>query len=345
MKPLKIALIGCGRIWKKHIDVLSGPLREVFEIAAICDVQAERAESAARQLGVPAFTESTQALTQVEWDLAAILTESGMHAEHIINLSKFGKPLIVEKPLALNINDAEAALTECEGRGVRLFVVKQNRFNPPVHLARKVFEEGHLGDILQGGIRLRWRRGPEYFSQDSWRGTWKLDGGVVGNQAAHHVDLMAWFLGNPRKSFALGRKSIPTIEAVDGAVGCVEFDSGVIGSVDLTTATSPRDLEGAFWLLGTKGTFEISGLTLNEMRVWEFEDESLQLLVNDLSRVNRSKDLYGVGHVSFYRHVADCLSSGKTSMLEGKDSLKTVRLIESLNRAIRENRVISSSSR
>ena len=118
-----------------------------------------------------------------------ILTESGLHAKHTVELAKYGANIMVEKPMALTLEDADSMIEACDNYGIRLFVVKQNRFNVPVVQLRKALEQGRFGDLIMGTVRVRWCRPQAYYDQDSWRGTWALDGGVLTNQASHHIDL------------------------------------------------------------------------------------------------------------------------------------------------------------
>src|SRR6184192_755484 len=166
-------------------------------------------------------------------------------AEHVIALTKYGCNIIVEKPMALTLDDADAMIRACDGVGVRLFVVKQNRFNVPVVKLREALEQGRFGRLVLGTVRVRWCRTQAYYDQDPWRGTWALDGGVLSNQASHHVDLLKWMMGEVDSVFAKSTTALVKIEAEDTAVVVLRFRSGALGVIEATTAARPTDLEGS----------------------------------------------------------------------------------------------------
>jgi predicted dehydrogenase len=178
-------------------------------------------------------------------DVVSVLTPSGMHAEHAIAAAAAGKHVVVEKPMALRLEDADAMIAACDRAGVKLFVVKQNRLNVPVVKAREALEAGRFGKIVLGTIRVRWRRDQSYYDQDSWRGTWAQDGGVLSNQASHHVDLLEWFMGDVISVHARASRTLVDIEAEDTAIATLQFANGALGIIEATNAARPRDLEGS----------------------------------------------------------------------------------------------------
>ena len=193
---LKFALVGCGRIAKRHSELLGLGQIPNATLSAVCDIDEAKAQKLASQFGVPAFTDMHRMMTDADVDVVVILTESGRHAEHTCALAKYGKHIVVEKPMALSLDDADAMIRVCDLAGIKLFVVKQNRFNVPVVQLRKALEQGRFGKLVLGTVRVRWSRDQKYYDQDSWRGTWALDGGVLTNQASHHVDLLEWMMGD-----------------------------------------------------------------------------------------------------------------------------------------------------
>src|SRR5689334_16075565 len=163
-------------------------------------------------------------------DVFSVLTPSGLHAEHVINLAKYKKHIVVEKPMALTLDDADAMIRACDVNGVKLFVVKQNRFNTPVQKARQALEAGRFGKLVLGTVRVRWCRRQDYYDQDSWRGTWQYDGGILANQASHHVDLLEWMMGSVESVFARSATALAKkVETEDTAVVVLKFTSGALG--------------------------------------------------------------------------------------------------------------------
>ena len=193
---IKVALLGCGRIAKRHSDLLGGGHIKGAKLVGVCDTIRERADAIGSRYHVPAYYDLEQLLEQQDVDVVSVLTPSGLHPIHAIAVAKAGKHVVVEKPMALRLDDADAMIEACDAAGVKLFVVKQNRFNVPVVKAREALDAGRFGRLVLGTVRVRWCRDQSYYDQDTWRGTWAYDGGVLANQASHHIDMLEWFFGD-----------------------------------------------------------------------------------------------------------------------------------------------------
>jgi predicted dehydrogenase len=331
---LKFALIGCGRIAKRHSELLGGKQIANAELVAVCDVVAKKAETVAGQVSVPHFTDMHDMLGKVAVDVVVVLTESGRHAEHVIALAPYGKHIVVEKPMALTLADADRMIRACDRAGVKLFVVKQNRFNVPVAKAREALEAGRFGKLVLGTVRVRWCRTQQYYDQDAWRGTWALDGGVLTNQASHHIDMLEWMMGEVNSVFAMSTTALVNIETEDTAVVTLRFANGALGVIEATTATRPRDLEGSLSILGEGGTVVIGGFAVNEMKTWDFaqrqpgDDEVLaKYSVNP-------PNVYGFGHQAYYEHVVDCILNNRQHLVDGLEGRKSLELISAIYESI-----------
>lgn len=331
---LNVALMGAGRIAKRHCEVLSSEDLSEFAIAGICDPQFDRAESLGKKYGVPYFGSIHDLIDHCpEVDVISVLTESGNHAKHVLEVASYGKHLVVEKPMALSLDDADQMIRACDENDVRLFIVKQNRFNAPVLKAREVMDSGGFGKMVMGTVRVRWCRPQEYYDQDAWRGTWALDGGVLANQASHHIDILEWFMGDVESVFAYSSTALVNIEAEDTAVVVLKFRSGALGVIEATTAVRPENLEGSLSLIGDKGSVEIGGTALNEVRVWKFansveSEEGIDELSTD------PPDVYGFGHAAYYRHVAEALSGRAGQLVDGLAGRKSLELITAIYESI-----------
>jgi predicted dehydrogenase len=329
---LGFALVGCGRIAVKHAQLLGGGEIPGARLVAVCDMVPERAESLGTKHGVPHFADMHEMMEAHDGDIdvVCVLSESGRHAEHTIALSRHGKHVVVEKPMALTLPDADAMIAACDGAGVRLFVVKQNRYNLPVVKMREALEAGRFGDLVMGTVRVRWSRDQAYYDQDAWRGTWALDGGVFTNQASHHIDLLEWCMGPPATVFTRTRTALVDIESEDTGVAVITFKSGALGVVEATTAIRPKDLEGSLSLLGAHGNVEIGGFAVNQMRHWNFAEG----LPGDAEVVEKYSEnppnVYGFGHVAYLRHVVDVLSNGAQSLVDGSEGRKSLELIHAI---------------
>jgi predicted dehydrogenase len=209
---LKFGLIGCGRVAKRHAELLGLGQIAGAQLAAVCDCIEERACAFGEKYGIPWFTNMHKMLDKSDLNVVSILTPSGLHAEHLLAVAPYKKHVVLEKPMALTLDDADAMIQACDENGIRLFVVKQNRFNVPVQKLWQARQSGRFGRLVLGTVRVRWCRTQAYYDQDSWRGTWAYDGGVLTNQASHHVDLLEWMMGEIDSVFAKSTTALVNVE-------------------------------------------------------------------------------------------------------------------------------------
>jgi UDP-N-acetyl-2-amino-2-deoxyglucuronate dehydrogenase len=331
---IRFGLLGCGRIAKRHSELLGGGHIDGASLVAVCDPVSARADAIASKFDVPASYELDEFLARRDIDAVAVLTPSGMHPAHVIACAKAGKHVVVEKPMALRLGDADDMIRACNEAGVKLFIVKQNRFNVPVIKAREALNAGRFGRLILGTVRVRWCRDQAYYDQDEWRGTWAYDGGVLTNQASHHIDMLEWFFGDVVSVHARAITALASIETEDTAVATLNFRNGALGIIEATTATRPTDLEGSLSILGEKGTVEIAGFAMNEIRHWHFVDE----LASDKDVMEKFSvnppDVYGFGHQAYYHHVIDCLTSRSVALVDGLEGRKSLELISALYESI-----------
>jgi predicted dehydrogenase len=303
-------------------------------LVAVCDEVRERADALAARFNVPAFYSIDDFLGSKLIDAVSVLTPSGMHPEHAIKVAKAGKHVIVEKPMALRLADADEMIRACDAAGVKLFVVKQNRFNVPVVKAREALEAGRFGKLILGTVRVRWCREQSYYDQDKWRGTWAYDGGVLANQASHHVDMLEWFMGDVVSVHARATTALAKIEAEDTAIATLKFKNGALGIIEATTAVRPKDLEGSLSVLGEKGMVEIAGFAVNQIRHWQFTDP----LPSDGEVLEKFSvnppNVYGFGHQAYYEHVVACLNDKSAALVDGLQGRKSLELISALYESI-----------
>ncbi|MEO1542756.1 MAG: Gfo/Idh/MocA family oxidoreductase [Pseudomonadota bacterium] len=338
---LKYGLVGCGRIAVRHSELLGGGALTRSTLSAVCDTDLEKAKKIGEKYGVPYFSDMHEMMRSVELDIVSILTESGNHAQNAVELAQYGKHLVVEKPMALTLDDADAMIEASARNGIQLFIVKQNRFNVPVTKLREALDAGRFGKIVMGTVRVRWCRPQAYYDQDAWRGTWALDGGVLTNQASHHVDLLEWMLGEPESVFAMSRTALADIEAEDTIVVVIRFKSGALGVVEATTATRPKDLEGSLSILGEQGSVEIGGFAVNQMKTWQFTDETEQdKEVIESFSVN-PPDVYGFGHKTYYEDVERCLLDGAPHFVDGLEGRKSLELISAIYESVETGKEVA----
>lgn len=331
---LKFAIVGCGRISKRHSELLGLDQIKGAKLVAACDLNEAKAQKLSSQFGIPSFTDMHEMMRSVDTDVIVVLTESGNHAKHVVDLAQYGKHIVVEKPMALTLDDADAMIRACDKAGVKLFVVKQNRFNVPVVKLREAMEAGRFGKLVLGTVRVRWCRPQAYYDQDSWRGTWALDGGVLTNQASHHVDLLEWMMGDVESVFAMSTTALAKIEAEDTAVVTLKFKNGALGIIEATTAVRPKDLEGSISVLGEGGTVEIGGFAVNKMKTWNFvQPQDGDEHVMEQYSVN-PPSVYGFGHQAYYEHVVDCIVNKKQHLVDGLEGRRSLELINAIYESV-----------
>ena len=304
------------------------------QLVAVCDRLESKAALAAQPYRVPYFTDMHAMLRAHDVDVIVVLTESGRHADHVVELAQYKKHIVVEKPMALTLDDADRMIAACDRAGIKLFVVKQNRFNVPVLKLREALEAGRFGKLVIGTVRVRWCRTQAYYDQDAWRGTWAQDGGVLANQASHHIDLLEWMMGDVDSVYALGSTALVNIEAEDTAVVSLRFRNGALGVIEATTATRPRDLEGSISILGERGAVEIAGFAVNELRTWNFSEPVPEdCEVREKYSVN-PPNVYGFGHAAYYDHVVQCILHESRQLVDGLEGRRSLELITAIYESI-----------
>jgi UDP-N-acetyl-2-amino-2-deoxyglucuronate dehydrogenase len=331
---IRFGLLGCGRISKRHSELLGGNQISGASLIAVCDPIQARADAIASKFSIPADYDIEAFLARKDVDVVAVLTPSGLHPAHVIACARAGKHVVVEKPMALRLQDADDMIRACDQAGVKMFIVKQNRFNVPVVKAREALDAGRFGRLILGTVRVRWCRDQAYYDQDAWRGTWAYDGGVLTNQASHHIDMLEWFFGDVVSVHARATTALAKIETEDTAVATLKFRNGALGVIEATTAARPTDLEGSLSILGEKGTVEIAGFAVNQIRHWRFVDE----LPSDKEVIEKFSvnppNVYGFGHQAYYQHVVDCLVSQRAALVDGLEGRKSLELISALYESV-----------
>lgn len=334
---VNIGLVGCGRISEKHLEAIS-QLKDC-KLIAVCDVIKERAKNIAEKFNCEYYTNYEDMLKNSDINLISVCTPSGLHAKHTIMAAKMKKHVLTEKPMALNTKDADEMIRICKENNIKLFVVKQNRYNPPVLKAYEALKKGRFGKLLLLNTTVRWTRPQEYYDQDEWRGTKEMDGGVLMNQASHHIDLLQWFGGPVKSVFAKVATLNHNIEVDDTAIAVLKFKNGAVGVVEATTCAFPKNLEGSLTILGEKGSVKIGGVAVNKIDTWEFKNyENDDELINKFSTV--PPNVYGFGHAEVYKNVIGSILNNKEQFIDGEEGKKSLELIEAIYKSAEEKREV-----
>lgn len=340
----KIALLGCGRIAKRHAEIITAKAIQGIELAAVCDVNSEKAANFSRMFNCPAFASIKDAVNAVEIDAVVILTPSGCHYQNVMEVIKLKKHILVEKPIALKLDDIDHMVAEAKHNGLHLFVIKQNRFNKPVLFAKQALDAGRFGKLTLGTVRVRWCRTNAYYQLDSWRGTWRYDGGVLANQAIHHIDLLQWFMGAVDSVYAKGTSALADIEAEDTALAILKFKSGALGMIEASTATRPTDIEGAVSILGENGTIEIGGFAANELKICRFVDAAEDNLQVNRKNSTNPPDVYGFGHKEVYKNLYLALSGQPHKLVDGRGAKDSMVILNAIYESMETQKEVAITS-
>ena len=311
MRKLKVALIGCGRISHKHIEAIEN---NNLNLVATCDLIKERA----------VFTDYHEVL-KLDVDLVIIATDSGSHAKIAIDAMNAGKHVIVEKPMALSVLDADLMIQAAKKNNVKLTVSHQNRFNPTVQKLRQALEKGRFGKLIAGNARILWNRDKQYYEQAPWRGTYAKDGGCLMNQCIHNIDLLQWMLGGEvvKLNALLGNFTHSYIEAEDYGSLQILFKNGAIGNVEGTVSVYPKNLEETLMIMGENGIVELGGVALNEILTWRFKDDQ-----ENLEGFNHEIDnVYGFGHTALYKDMIDAILNDREPYITGEEAKKSMQIV------------------
>lgn len=331
---MKYAIIGCGRIATNHIKAV---LNNELEFIAACDIVPENIENLLEKHGlekndvIKRYTDYKKMIEENKLDLVAIATESGIHAEIALYCIEHGINCIIEKPIAMSIQDADAIIKLAEEKNVKVSACHQNRFNVAVQQMRNALEAGRFGKLSHGSIHVRWNRNKGYYDQASWRGKWTSDGGALMNQCIHGIDLLRWMLGDEvEEVYGQTRQQFHDyLEAEDIGMAVVKFKNGAIATIEGTTNVYPQNLEETLYLFGEKGTVKIGGKSTNNIDVWDFADETEEDTKNK-GLQEATSNVYGNGHTSLYADVIDAVKNDRKPYVDavaGRNALELVLAI------------------
>jgi predicted dehydrogenase len=342
-EQLRFAIVGCGRIANRHAEHVG----KFGKLVATCDSVIERAVAMAAPHGARAFASVHDLLTMAsDIDVISICSPNGLHAEHTIASLQAGCHVLCEKPMALTAQDCGAMIQAAERANRRLFVVKQNRFNPPVAALKQVIDEGHLGKIYSVQLNCFWNRRPDYYLNDPWKGTREMDGGCLYTQFSHFIDLLYWMVGDvaSARAFADNFCHRDTVDFEDCGVVALRFRNGALGSIHFTINSYQKNMEGSLTIFAEKGTVKIGGQYLNELEYQSIQDYEITNLAE-----GKPANQYGhyVGsmsnHDEVYANLVDVLQHGGVIATNGYEGLKTVEIIEKIYESIQWNPTLSRS--
>ena len=308
-------------------------------LVAVCDNDQPKLRNFEKKFKVNTYLSLDELLINEELDVVSICTPSGLHSLQTQKCAEKGVNVITEKPMATSWQDGLNMVKACDDAGVHLFVVKQNRHNPTLQFLKRAINENRFGKINMVQLNVFWTRPQSYYDQASWRGTWKLDGGALMNQASHYVDLLDWLIGPVEKIQAITSTS-RNIEVEDTCVLNIKWKNGTIGSMSVTMLTHDRNLEGSITVLGDNGTAQLSGIAANEIKIWKFD--TVKDYDNEIKNLNyKTNSVYGYGHISYYTNVVETLYGNAKPDTDGKEGLRSLEIIIAAYLSAKDERLIS----
>ncbi|MDR1619110.1 MAG: Gfo/Idh/MocA family oxidoreductase [Clostridiales bacterium] len=342
---MRFALIGCGRIAVNHIRAA---LENKLAIAAICDIDPARMEGLLQaynlqtDASIRRYTDYKIMLRETAPALTAIATESGKHAQIALTCMEAGCHVIIEKPIALSMADADAIVAAGKEKGVKVCACHQNRFNQSIQHLRGAVEAGRFGKLSHGSVHVRWNRNEGYYAQAPWRGTRAQDGGALMNQSIHGIDLLRWMMGNEiDEVFAYTRRQFhPYLECEDVGLAVVKFKNGAIGAIEGTTNVFPENLEETLYIFGQNGTVKVGGKSCNTIDVWEFAGEEAEdaALKNGLRE--KTENVYGNGHAYVYADMLAAIKENRPPYITGEDGRRALELVLAIYKSAGEGRPV-----
>ena len=323
---MKYVLIGCGRVAPSHVKAA---LANGLSVAALCDLDPEKARALARRFDItPAvYTDYREMLRAEKPDFAAIATVSGTHAEIAVDCANAGVNFLVEKPLAMSVEDADRVLAAAEANGVTGGVCHQNRFNEAVQALKNAVDHGRFGRLSHGAVCVRWHRGPDYYAQDAWRGKWATDGGTLMNQCIHGIDLLLWLMGGDAETVYGATRNLqhPTIEGEDVGTAVLTFASGAVATVE-GSVNLPADFEETLCLFGETGAVRLGGMCVNEVVDWTFTDGEAADADRRAVR-EQVGNVYGNGHTSLYLDFLHALAEHRAPYVTLEAGKRAVEIV------------------
>jgi len=331
---LNFALIGCGRIGMRHAEHIV----KLGNLKAVCDVDLVKAQRFGKEFSTNIYTDIDDLLSnESDLDIVSICTPNGLHSIHSIKALNAGINVLCEKPLAISVHDCGEMIKAAEKTNKRLFVIKQNRFNPPVAAVKEAIDKGIFGKIYSVQLSCFWNRNEDYY-KNSWRGTKDMDGGTLYTQFSHFIDLLYWMIGDVKnvQAYMNNYSHQGVIEFEDSGVVIVEFYNGSIGTINYTINSYGKNMEGSLTIFGEKGTVKIGGQYLNELEYQNIENYKIENLPAGNSANNYGNYQGSMSnHDKIYENLVDVLQNNSSISTSAFEGLKTVEIISKIYSAIR----------
>jgi UDP-N-acetyl-2-amino-2-deoxyglucuronate dehydrogenase len=333
-RPIRFALVGCGRISGSHLDALERHAGRA-ELVAVCDPRPEALAAAMQRSGAPGFESLEALLARSDADVVVLATPSGLHPRQAMAAARAGRHVLTEKPMATKWDEGMEMVRVCREAGVKLFVVKQNRLNATLQRLKQAVDGGRFGRIFMVNVNVFWTRPQSYYDDAPWRGRWDMDGGAFLNQASHYVDMVDWLVGPVDSVHAYTATLARDIEAEDTGVMSLRLRKGGLASINVTMLTHRRNFEGSITVIGERGTVRVGGVAVNCIEHWDFDEpQPGDEQVFDASYQPAS--VYGFGHPLYYANVIDTLRGEANAQVDGYEGLRSLEVVIAAYRSARD---------
>lgn len=337
MKIYGFGVIGCGRIAKNHLESINAIPGAT--LVAVADNNEEALVTAVDQYSCQGYLDYHEMLANPEVKIITICTPSGLHAKIAIDAMKAGKHVLVEKPMAMSLAEADVMIATAKQFGVKLGVIHQNRFNNAVVKLRRALEQGKFGQLTHASAAVRWNRNDEYYTQAPWRGTWGNDGGCLMNQSIHNIDLLQWMIGPIESVFAYTATNLREIEGEDVGIAVLKFKNGALGVIEATTTIYPKNLEETLNIFGSTGTVCLGGVAVNKIESWRFAGDDEEAVVAE--QFTEPPNVYGFGHADIIKDFMEAITEEREPAVSGEEGRKALEIILAVYHSVRYKKEIT----
>lgn len=332
MSKIKFAVIGCGHIGKRHAEMVSRNAES--ELVALVDIK-DKATLGIENYEIPFFNhidDFLQSEIAKSVDVVNIATPNGFHAEYSLKCLEAKKHIVIEKPMALNKQDAEKVIYKALNVHKQVFAVMQNRYSPPSEWIKGLIDSGKLGKIFMVQLNCYWNRDNRYYKAESWHGKKDLDGGTLFTQFSHFIDLLYWLFGdieNINSRFTNFNHEHLTEFIEDSGVISFDFVNGGLGCMNFSTSIWDKNLESSMTIIAEHGSVKIGGQYMDKVEVCHIKDYDMP----ELAPTNPGND-YGAykgsaaNHHYVIENVVDVLKNRSTITTNALEGLKVVDIIE-----------------
>ena len=321
MKSVKFGIVGCGHAAVYHAEAIRA--LPFLQLTSVCDPDPLVLDQFMRRYSVKGCSNYEKMLEDKALDVVIICTPSGTHANMGMMAANAGKHVLVEKPMALTLEDADKMMEACERNKIILSVVMQNRYKPPFQLLKTAVDKGHFGKLSHASITVRLNRDENYYRKSSWRGKKAEDGGVIMNQAIHSIDLLQWFLGPVESVFSYNATRYRPIESEDLGVAVLRFSNGALGVIEAASTIYVSNLEHSIGVFGEKGSVVIGGVKSETVQTWQFFD----IQHEKAAAVALAKNTGPTGHQGILMDIADAVKKGSHPVVDGREGRKSLEIV------------------